>query len=219
MDLSNCSLFNGVLESDFKKLNSCLNAYEDEFKCGEEVCSYDRANGVLGVVLEGKIVIKKIDTNGNTIILDTIDKNGVFSNVFNFTPTDFNFIGVYAIEPSKILFFDYDKVFIRCESACDCHSTFVKNLFEIVIKKSKDLSQRLEIISNKTIKEKLLSYFSIMSKKESSKSFTLKMSLTALAEYVCVDRSAMMRELKKLQEEGVVKIVKKNVTLLFDEYI
>lgn len=219
MELRNCSLFNGVKESDYQKLYSCLNAFEEDFKSGAEVCSYDRANGVLGVVLSGKIVIKKIDTNGNTIVLDTIDKNGVFSNAFNFTPTDLNFIGVYAIEPSKVLFFDYTKVFIRCESACDCHSTFVKNLFEIVIKKSKDLSQRLEIISNKTIKEKLLSYFSIISKKEGSKSFTLKMSLTALAEYVCVDRSAMMRELKKLQEDGIIKINKKNVTLLYGEYI
>lgn len=219
MALVDCSLFDGIFDDDVQKLYTCLNAFEGDFKSGEEVCSYDRAKSVLGVVISGKIIIKKIDSNGNTIILDTIEDNGVFSNVMNFTPTGFNFIGVYASMPTKVVFFDYNKVFVRCSSACECHSVFVKNLFEVVIKKSKDLSQRIEIISNKTIREKLLSYFSILAKKVASRNFTLPMSLTAIAEYICVDRSAMMRELKKLGEDGIIKLNKKNVTILFDEYI
>ena len=88
-----------------------------------------------------------------------------------------------------------------------------------MIEKSKTLSQRVEILSNKTIREKILSYASIVVKQSGSLTFTLPMSLTSFAEYLCVDRSAMMRELKKLSEQGVLKTNKRTITVLDKKYI
>ncbi len=213
MKENKCQLFNGISADELKKLYKCLRAKEVKFEQNAEICAYDDVKSVLGVVTEGKVVIKKINFDGNSTILDHIQKNGVFSNIFTFTATEANFISAYASEPTTVIFFDYPSVFKRCEKACEYHSIFVENLLKIVIQKSKILSQRVEVLSNKTIREKIISYASILVKNTGSSTFTLPMSLTSLAEYLCVDRSAMMRELKKLSNEGIIKTNKRVFTL------
>ena len=88
-----------------------------------------------------------------------------------------------------------------------------------VVKKSKNLSERIEILSNKSIKDKLLSYFSLLARNNNSYSFIVPMSYTNLAEYLCVDRSAMMREIKKLNDDGIISSNKRQVTIINNEYI
>ncbi len=212
-------LFKGITEEELKQLFTCLRARNHEFSAGEEVYSFGGVKSILGVVTQGKVVIKKIDRNGNVTILDHIQKSGVISNVFAFSQTDGNYVSAYAVENTKVLFFDYNNVFKRCQKACEHHSLFVENLFNIVIEKSKTLSQRVEILSNKTIREKILSYLSIALKNTTKNEITLPMSLTSFAEFLCVDRSAMMRELKKLSDSGIIKTDKRIITVLKREYI
>ena len=74
---------------------------------------------------------------------------------------------------------------------------------------------RIELLSKKTIRDKLVSYFKILSENTFSKTFTLPLSLTDLADYLSIDRSAMMRELKTLKDEGFINKTGKNkITLL-----
>ncbi|MBQ3235525.1 MAG: Crp/Fnr family transcriptional regulator [Clostridia bacterium] len=212
-------LFKGISDEGLKQLYNCLRAHQSEFKSGEEIYSFGGVKSVLGVVLQGRVDVKKIDRNGNVTILDHVQKNGVLSNAFAFSQTDGNYISAYAVENTKVVFFDYNNVFKRCQKACEFHSTFVENLFDIVIEKSKTLSQRVEILSNKTIREKILSYLSIALKSTIGNVITLPMSLTSFAEFLCVDRSAMMRELKKLSTSGIIKTDKRVITVLKREYI
>ena len=76
-------------------------------------------------------------------------------------------------------------------------------------------NKRIEILSKRTIREKLLSYFTLLSGKGFNKTITLPFSLTNLADYLSVDRSAMMRELKTLSDEGFISKNGKIITLLF----
>ncbi len=217
--MSLCPLFQGIKPEELKKLNICLGVKEQKFDSGAEISEYDNGNGVLCVVKQGKVLIKKLNADGNLTILEQVEKNGVFSKVFAYNSTDANFISAYASEPTTIMFIDYSSVFKRCEKACQYHSVFVENLLRTLIDKSKTLSQRVEILSNKTIREKILSYASIAVKNQNSDTFTLPMSLTSFAEYLCVDRSAMMRELKKLSDEGIIKNNKRVITVIKKEYI
>ena len=219
MRIHDCNLFNNIKDSDVNKLLTCLNAHEVKFDTGAEVFSYEKGRKIIGVVSVGKIQIKKIDFNGNSTMIEQVSKNGVFSDLFTYSDSEANYITAYATEPTKVIFFDYQGVFKRCEKACRYHSTFVENLLNIVVLKSQTLSLRVEILTNKTIRDKILSYVNVKVKQEGSNVFTIPMSLTSLAEYLCVDRSAMMRELKKLSNENVLKTNKREFKLLNKEYI
>ena len=214
-----CKLFSGITEQQLNHLKNCLQARQVKFSIDEEICTYSNTNNEVGVILTGRAHVKKLDRNGDYTILETLNKNSIFSNVFTYTATDANYISVFACEPTIVLFFDFSAVFKRCPMACQYHSIFVHNLMEAVLEKSKVLSQRVEILSNKTIRDKILSYLSLMVDLHGSAMFTLPMSYTSLAQYLCVDRSAMMREFKRLATSGILKVNKKDITVISKEYI
>ena len=78
---------------------------------------------------------------------------------------------------------------------------------------AKTLSERVDVLSRRSIREKLLCYFRQQSEKEGTDTFTLPFSLSTLADYIATDRSAMMRELKRLREEGTVSSDGRRFTL------
>ena len=219
MKYTQCSLFKGINENQIKQLNNCLKMREEKYEALEEICSYNNSSQVVGVILSGKAYVKKLDKNGNYTILETLYKDSIFGAVLSYTETESNFISVFAVEPTVVLFLDYDCVFKRCQKACDYHSTLVLNFMSKLLDRTKILSQRVEILSSKTIKDKFLSYLSLMVNRTQKHTFTIPMSYTTLAEYLSVDRSALMREIKKLSDSGIIKVNKKEITILSKEYI
>ncbi len=219
MKYSNCSLFKGIKLNDLESLIKCLQVKEVFYKTGDIISFNNSLEKTLGVLVSGKAFVKKLDRNGNYTILETLIKDSVFSNDFTNYLTDSTFIEIFACENTTVLFMEYENIFKRCKKACVFHSVFVENFIGAIIEKSKILSQRIQILSSKTIKDKILSYANIMAEKVGHKTFTLPMSYISFAEYLCVDRSAMMRELKKLNEQGVLRINKKEITVLSDKYI
>ena len=85
--------------------------------------------------------------------------------------------------------------------------------------KATKLGERVEILSQRSICGKLKSYFHIMSIRSGSDTFLLPFTLSTLADYLSIDRSAMMRELKKLREEGLVDVQRRNVRVLVPEWL
>ena len=96
------------------------------------------------------------------------------------------------------------------------HKEFSEQINKLIISQVFELNKRIELITKKYIRDKLLSYFDIISRKRLSKKFTLPFSLTDLADYLSVDRSAMMRELSHLKEEGFIDKKGKKITLLYN---
>lgn len=218
MKYSNCKLFKGIKLNDLEHLVKCLEVKEIKYSSGDKISFNHGVGKTIGIVLTGKAFVKKLDRNGNYTILETLIKDSIFSNYFTFL-TDANCIEIFACENTTILFIEHENIFKRCKKACAFHSVFVENFISSILEKSKILSQRIEILSNKTIKDKILSYVSIMVEKLGKTTFVLPMSYTSFAQYLCTDRSAMMRELKKLSNQNILKVNKKEITILVKEYI
>lgn len=103
----------------------------------------------------------------------------------------------------------------ECNSKCKFHKELEKNLPVLIMNNTIKLNTRIELLTKKNIRDKLLTYFNLLSTRKLSKTFTLPFSLTDLADYLSVDRSAMMRELKLLIDEGFVEKNGSKITLLY----
>ena len=79
--------------------------------------------------------------------------------------------------------------------------------------KAQALSERVDVLSRRSIREKLMCYFRQLADKAGGDTFLLPFSLSTLADYIATDRSAMMRELKRLREEGAVSSEGRRFTL------
>ena len=197
-----------------KMMESCEKMQIKSFEKNEIITTYIVNRNQVCVVLEGCADLMRYDFNGNQMVVEKFNKFDVFGEIFYQINTN-NELFVLAREKSKILSFNYDIFEKKCKKSCKFHDELLIGLPNLVLTKVSDLNLRIELLSKKTIRDKLISYFKILSENNFSKTFTLPLSLTDLADYLSIDRSAMMRELKILKEERFINKTGKNkITLL-----
>ena len=124
----------------------------------------------------------------------------------------------YAVEADstcRVMFIRCSCIYGRCSNACEHHTMLTSNLFEISARKAQSLALRINMISKKSIRRKLEKYFEFLQSKYGSPSFEIELSLSQLAGYLCVDRTSMMRELKTMSDEGLIRREGRQVTVLY----
>lgn len=193
---------------------NCSKVQKKKFHKGEVITSYIAKRHQLCILLSGEADLVRYDFNGNKTIVEHFSNNDIFGEIF-YTVSTNNELFVEARENSVVLFFIYDDVMEKCNNNCNFHEKLLLNLPELFLNEIIDLNMRIELLSKRTIREKLLSYFTIISARNMSKSFRVPFSLTDLADYLSIDRSAMMRELKSLKEEGIIEKSGNRITLLY----
>lgn len=173
-------------------------------------------DNIIGIIKEGCIQIIKTDDNGNQIIIDELTTGEVFgSYIAFFNNKDYS---IQTKEASEIIIIDYDILMNFNQNTKEYYNQFIKNLLIIIMSDMKKTTERLEILTRKTIRNRLLEYFNISLKNSGTKHIYLPFNFTDLAHYLAVDRSAMMRELKYMKEERIIEIKGKRITLLTDKY-
>ena len=194
-------------------ISSCDKIQEKTFEKNEIITTYIVNRNQVCIVLEGSADLMRYDFNGNQMVVERFNQFDIFGEIFYQINTN-NELFVIAKEKSRILIFNYDIFEKRCKKNCKFHEELTLGLPNLVLTKVSDLNLRIELLSKKTIRDKLISYFKILSEKNFSKTFNLDLSLTDLADYLRIDRSAMMREMKLLKEEGFIKKNGDKITLM-----
>ena len=207
-------LFEGITNEECERMFQCFGAREVSYEAGSLICEFDGTQRAVGVLLSGRADLVRLDEDGNRTILESMEEGGVFGEVFAFSGTGGDSVFLECRKSCRVLYLNYDQITKRCENACLHHSLLVQNLFRLLSTKTLHLSERVEVLSRRTIREKLLCCFEQLARREGTNTVMLPFSLSALADYISADRSAMMRELKKLREEGIVRTENRQITLL-----
>lgn len=207
------NLFSNISEKNVDKLLYILEANTYNFKKDTTILSTIKRENIIGIVMSGYIQIIKDDYNGNRTIIEEFFENDIFGSMFsNISNNEYSIV---TKEDSKIIIIDYDRIIECTQNNISFYNKFIQNLLQIVFEKINEKNNRIEILTEKTIRNKLLKYFQIISKNNRSKNIYLPFTFTELAEYIAVDRSAMSRELKNLKDEGFIEIKSKKITLLY----
>ncbi len=194
------------------ELLKVLEAQTYEFNKNEEILKKIKNRNFIGIILDGMIQIIKTDYNGNRTIIEELIENDIFGTKISSLSN--NEYTITTKDKTKIIIIDYEQL-IKINNTNIYYNQFIKNLLEIIINSVNDKNDRIEILTKKTIRNKLLEYFKIISTKNNSKNIYLPFTFTDLADYLAIDRSAMTRELKTLKEEGFIEIKNKRITLLY----
>lgn len=212
--LKRTKLFSGVGEEDIASLLSCLGARKKEYKKGEYILREGEHISDIFILVEGKIHIQKDDYWGNRSILSVISVGEMFGEGYAAPESGALLNDVVAVEDSSVLFFDVKRILTTCSSACRFHNMIVQNMFFAISDKNRKLVQKLGHMSGRTTRAKLISYLSEEAKRQGSSAFTVPFNRQQLADYLCVDRSAMSNELCKMRDEGMIKFEKSRFELM-----
>ena len=213
MKLSDMQLFRGLEEDDISSLLSCLNSVKRNYKKGEVILSEGSIIENIGIVLSGMAMISCNDIWGNTSVLGSVAPGSVFAEVYACIPGQPMLVTVSAVEDTSVLFMNVGRVLTTCTNACPFHTNLARNLLTVCAHKSLQLSQRILHTSSKSIRGRLMSYFSECAKHAGSNSFLIPYNRQQLADYLNVDRSSMCNELSKMRKDGIIEY-KKNCILL-----
>ena len=214
-ELEHSPLFQGISYEEYRRLLTCFQAVQKTFRPEELIYDFSSPQSdAVGIVERGGAVLIRIDEEGVSTVMEELGPGGVFGRTLAFSTSSRDSMEVVCRTVCDVLFIDYAHILKRCEHACSHHSVLVQNMLQLMSQKAQALSQRVDVLSRRSIREKLLCYFRQLSEEAGSAAVTLPFSLSTLADYIATDRSAMMREMKRLREEGVIRSDGRRITLL-----
>lgn len=206
-------LFKGIHPSKHGFLLKMLEASSLHFSVNELVSSKIKMNNYIAIIKTGYLHIIKTDSYGNRSLVEALDEGDIFgTNISNLVNSDYD---VIAKEDSLVIFIDTAYIYSNANINSSIFSQFLINLLEITQKKLSINNERIDILTNKTIRNKLLSYFKHSYMDTNARIVYIPSTFTALADYLAIDRSAMSRELKNLKDEGLIEIKNKKIKLLY----
>ena len=156
----------------------------------------------------------KHDFYGNRNIVASVHQGQLFGEAFACGDIKILPVSAFATEDSIIMLINYRKILTICSNCCQFHNKLIYNMLRIVANKNIFLTQKIEFLSKRTTKEKVLGYLAQEAKKAGSGSFSIPFNRQELADFLFVDRSALSNELSKLRKEGILEFHKNNFTLL-----
>lgn len=196
------------------RLLKILEAHTMILKKNNLMLSSVKHENIICILITGHLQIVRTDYYGNRTIIEDLKENSIFgSMISSISNTEYD---VLAKEEAQIVIIDFNEIINYNEVNTKYFNQFLKKLLKIISQKIQENNERIEILTNKTIRDKLLAYFKNNTKNSNNRIVYLPFTLTDLADYLAVNRSAMSRELKTLKDEGFIEIKNKKIKLLFD---
>ena len=200
------SIFKGMSPNEIDEALKSLGARRITFRKEHIIVSNLVEDDLIGIILNGKASIVTYDYSGNRDIIDSIEYDGVFGKNYSYIN---NGVSIIAATTCEVLFLDYNLL----ASNSSKYDKINYNINKLLTNKIYSLYEKIEILSKRSTKEKLLSYFNNIAKKRGKKTFNLPITYMELADYLSVDRSAMMREIKNLKDEKKISTEGKKITI------
>jgi len=205
-------LWSGIGRGEFEGMLSCVGAKTRSYGKGDMILLTGDPASHIGLILSGRVKIIREDAEGGAAILTELTAPEIFGEAFACAGVGHSPVTVRASEDCEVLFMNYKKVVSSCPSACGFHSRLIGNMLALVAKKNLMLNAKIEILSKRTTREKLTAFFDM--RRGAARKVTIPYNREELANYLCVDRSAMSGELCKMRDEGLLRFHKNEFEIL-----
>lgn len=202
--LKKTDLFQNMAGDEIKSMLRCLNSTTKTYQKDEFIFLAGETKPAVGIVIYGSAQVIKENMQGDRLILKKLAVGDMFGETYAGMGIDTVPVSVVATQEIQVILFELRYILGTCKSACVYHQTLILNLMKNIAKKSAMLNEQMTYLSHKTIRGRLEAYLYEQADKTGGASFTIPFNRRELAEYLCMDRSAMIRELGKIKAEGIV---------------
>lgn len=211
------NIFDGISEKELKDLFNCISPLKRSYLAGELIYDTQDKINYVGYIEEGSIQLLKDDYEGNKLIVANLNSGETFGEAFIFSDMEQSRLCVLAKENTRVIFLDYRKLFMYCSHACTFHKKLVENIVKIMSGRILLLQTRLELLSKKTLRERILYLLKEEKENHNKQIFEIPYSREQMAEYIGADRSALSRELSKMKADGLIDYHKNSFKILKQE--
>ena len=207
-------LFGGIKDEECKKLLNCLSPHTRQFAKNEILLLTGEAVRHIGIILSGTASAYLEHINGSQTIISALTPHSTFGEVLVSTRTHKSPVTVYATSDIAVAFIEYERLFSYCKEACTAHKTFLENMLKIIGDKYFLLFDRINILREKSLRARIMAYLYTLYDKKEAAVVTIPFTKTMLADYLLANRSALSKELRKMENEGLIRVKGRDVEII-----
>ena len=209
-------LFKSIKEEEFNRLYTSMGMYVKRYKKGSYIALSEEPVRCVSIVLEGVVHMESEDVWGNRTILVFMNRGDLFGETFACGTSQASVVNFLAARDVVALNIPFQAVMQLTPDMDRSQVQLMGNILTSIADKNVRLMQKLDIVSKRTLREKLLTYFSLMARAHGSNEFDVPLGRVGLGEYLCADRSALTRELSRMRDDGLIEYEKNHFRLLVD---
>ena len=191
--IAESTLFRGISPEEAASMLHCFQAVERTFRKGALIC------------LQGEPITSHIGPGE------------LFSEAYAAKPGTLSLVNAVAAQESRVLLLSIPRILSACPKACAAHAVLIRNLLACIAEKNLRLAEKITHTAPKTIRGRVLSYLSAEAIRQGKRSFCIPFSREQLADYLCVERSALSAELGKMRRDGLIEFRKNAFSLKTQE--
>lgn len=204
-----CTIFKNFSIDEIIEIFSVISFYEKDYKKNDIILAENTKVEYFGIITNGKIALSNFDYFGNRNILNVFEKGDSFAEALVSLEIQIPH-EVISLTDSSIVWIEYKSL-----SKSLYYQKILNNILNIISTKNLILNKKLQILSKRTTREKILEYLSNQKKALSLDSnFEINLNRNEMADYLALDRSNLSRELGKLKKEGIIDFKKNKFKLL-----
>ena len=206
-------LFDGIGTDNLSALLSCLSARRVRLAKGEPLLRTGEKADRFGIVLTGSLAVSTCDADGRRTLIKLIKAPEVVAAAQALSDADAISVDVEANEDSVVLLLKAVRIVTPCENACAFHARLVRNIMRTLAVKTLELNRKIEILSHRSTQNRLMAYLCSIAQQKGTVEFDISFDRQQLADYLCVERSALSAEISRLSKLGLVSSRKNHFAL------
>ena len=211
--LRKCIVFRDMTDSEIDETLKAMHAKVVKYSRDEIILHAGDRTDSMGLVLEGSVRIENSDMWGNRTILSHVGPGQVFAETYALIKDEPMLVDAVANSDCKVFMLDVGRLGSASRDTSLWRLKLASNLLTISIRKNLTLSGRNFHTSPKTIRGRVMAYLSSMSLQEDSDEFYIPFDRQQLADYLNVERTALSKELSRMQKDGLIKVRKNHFRL------
>ena len=209
-----CKLFEGIPSAKIDELFAHLAVREVALKKGEVLFRSGSKITDFAVVISGQLNISFYEADGHRKILELLEPMDTVAISLAVAEIQSVSISVEARQDSDVILFNADKVFKPAGKPSEEHMKLLRNITRELARKTVFMGRKMRTISIRGTSGRLMKYLIEESVRRGCKEFEIPYDRQALADYLCVDRSALSAEISKLIAKGIIEARKSHFKLL-----
>lgn len=203
-----CHLFDGIPEDKYKNVLNCLNAQLKTYTKDAVILHIGEQQGRPGVVVSGTLRLALYSEDGNLLTIDRLSVGQIFGETLACAKKQESPVQIDALSDAEVLYLSFDPLLLEQGASCPHKMQVTANLL-----REMGQGDLVRILAQNRLRNKLKLYLQSLAI-GSEGDLCLNMGRSELAEYLCVDRSALSRELSRMQKEGILTVQGQHVHML-----
>ncbi|MBQ3098277.1 MAG: Crp/Fnr family transcriptional regulator [Kiritimatiellae bacterium] len=208
-----CPVFDGIGVESLSALFACLGARRRRLAKGDALMRSGERADRIGILLTGSLSVSAYDFEGRRTIIKRVGPGEIVAAAQSLSGADAMSVDVEADDGSDVLVVKTDRILLPCENACPFHARLVRNIMRTLAVTTLELNRKIKILSHRSTQDRLMAYLRSVALQKGTAEFDIPFDRQQLADFLCVERSALSAEISRLSSLGLITSRKNHFTL------